>query len=189
MHKAGQQRRWKKDNFQATKLPGPALKWSLPSTEQSSLTGKNSASRQDVARLSLLKRLGSCWPCRIAIEPETIRSRLRELAFLNSSATIWYRRLDQLEQDADGEEWVQYHFSGGLQEFVKWTNRDREPMHKPIFIQKEVRDAESQAHAVYNNVHIIASRLSMTATAIDVCVLFLIASSTPRDVSGWSSWL
>ncbi len=31
--------------------------------------------------------------CRVAMDPKTIRTRLQELAFLNSAATIWFRAL------------------------------------------------------------------------------------------------
>lgn len=67
-------------------------------------------------------------------DPETIRSRLRELAFLNSAATIQYRAAKQVA----AAEWTEYHFGGGLREFVTWTNRDREAMHEPIYVTKEV---------------------------------------------------
>jgi DNA gyrase subunit B len=70
----------------------------------------------------------------VEFDPETIRSRLRELAFLNSAATIQYRA----GKGEGSEEWNTYHFSGGLKEFVSWTNRDREVMHDPIYITKEV---------------------------------------------------
>lgn len=75
---------------------------------------------------------------------ETIRSRLRELAFLNSAATIQYRAA---KGDVAAAEWTEYHFAGGLKEFVTWTNRDREAMHKPIYITKEVRECPCQGCA------------------------------------------
>ena len=131
----------------------------------------------------------------VAFEPETIRSRLRELAFLNSSATIRFkviggsskravaarRALAVIEEeegdikyddssssssvlatatadddddnsssprppspntalspvpsstiDADG--WETFHFAGGLEEYVRWLNRDKSPLHpKPFY--------------------------------------------------------
>lgn len=133
----------------------------------------------------------------VAFEPETIRARLRELAFLNSSATIRFKviggsskravaaarraALDSAEEeggadsdgvvgrgvpatasaaddedegektsssastpaalpsspvptstiDADG--WETFHFAGGLEEYVRWLNRDKSPLHPRPF--------------------------------------------------------
>jgi len=126
----------------------------------------------------------------VAFEPETIRARLRELAFLNSSATIRFkviggsskkavaarRALAFIEEeegdikyddssasssatatadddddegssssrppppsspvpsstfDADG--WETFHFAGGLEEYVRWLNRDKSPLHPRPF--------------------------------------------------------
>ena len=134
----------------------------------------------------------------VAFEPETIRARLRELAFLNSSATIRFkviggssrravaarRALASAEEeegdikyddsvsstvtaddddddggggknassssssppppssatvspvpsstiDADG--WETFHFAGGLEEYVRWLNRDKSPLHPRPF--------------------------------------------------------
>jgi len=96
----------------------------------------------------------------VAFDPETIRSRLRELAFLNSSATIHFRVLGQKKSGAgaaaaaignsDGgvsmngnsalaiEGWETYHYSGGLVEYVRYLNRDKQPVHDPFFLSKEV---------------------------------------------------
>lgn len=139
---------------------------------------------------------------------ETIRSRLRELAFLNSSATIHFRVLGQkistsaaaaaaaengtttsssgteaaagakkkggkiakaessngsgaaatngaaspeavagggtltlldnelLASGPDADGWEILHFSGGLAEYVAYLNRDKQPVHTPIFFSK-----------------------------------------------------
>ena len=133
----------------------------------------------------------------VAFEPETIRARLRELAFLNSSATIRFQviggsskravaaarraALDSAEEeggaDSDGvvgrgvpatasaaddedegektsssastpaalpsspvpsstidaEGWETFHFAGGLEEYVRWLNRDKSPLHPRPF--------------------------------------------------------
>lgn len=102
-------------------------------------------------------------------DPDTIRSRVRELAFLNPSATIHFRSKNQekgkkgekvrksavevhdgsdpVEASSDAEEngsslvgedgWETYHFSGGLAEYVKYINRDRQSLHEPIVFSKE----------------------------------------------------
>lgn len=111
--------------------------------------------------------------CSVSFEPDTIAARLRELAFLNSSATINFRALpkrassassavdghrisssasessssessdDDLEgqQDSHASEshpWQTFHYSGGLLEYVKWLNKERQPFHEPIMISREV---------------------------------------------------
>ncbi|KAI3431387.1 hypothetical protein D9Q98_004441 [Chlorella vulgaris] len=98
-------------------------------------------------------------------DPDTIRSRLRELAFLNSRATIKFRALDPktsssrssngssngsgaaaaadaqaggngMETKQADEDWEVFHYSGGLVEYVKFLNRDKEPIHEPIYFTK-----------------------------------------------------
>lgn len=119
-------------------------------------------------------------------DADTIRSRLRELAFLNSAATIHFRVLSQHEprkagtvgitaarkdhaengngasahgaehngalshapspaavppsssQWKEGPEWEILHYSGGLAEYVKFLNRDKQEVHTPITFSKEV---------------------------------------------------
>lgn len=55
--------------------------------------------------------------CSATFDPETIRSRLRELAFLHSAATIHFR-----VRGAKGvpEEWEVLHYSGG------WARAEQE---------------------------------------------------------------
>lgn len=80
------------------------------------------------------------------MDPKTIRTRLQELAFLNSDATIWFRAIDSTTPQSSGNgagphsepEWEKLHFDGGLCEYVKYLNRDSQPMHEPIFITDKV---------------------------------------------------
>jgi len=95
-------------------------------------------------------------------DPETIRSRLRELAFLNSNATINFRVKNHQgkkksqkyegsekkddsspskQDDAISEDgWEVFHFSGGLAEYVKHINRDRISSHEPIVFSRKDGD-------------------------------------------------
>ena len=100
-------------------------------------------------------------------DPDTIRSRLRELAFLNPEATIHFRAknynpkkssgkdeqqqgtTEPLSEDEtpakDGDEdgaWELFHFSGGLAEYVKHINRDRLSTHEPIFFSRKDGDVQ-----------------------------------------------
>jgi len=59
-----------------------------------------------------------------------IAGRVRELAFLNPNCKI----IINDERDGKKEE---FHYEGGLVEFVKWINRSKSPIHKPIYFKKE----------------------------------------------------
>lgn len=119
--------------------------------------------------------------CRATFDPDTIRSRLRELAFLNSRATIFFRALDGKQPgapangngsaggsgsgagnagkasapaaadtevaatlspaaaEATAAGWEVFHYSGGLAEYVRYLNRDKEAIHEPFYFSKQVR--------------------------------------------------
>lgn len=61
---------------------------------------------------------------------DTLAERMRELAYLNKEVTI------KIKDERDGEESV-FHFKGGIKEFVKYLDEQREPLHKPIYIEGE----------------------------------------------------
>jgi len=62
---------------------------------------------------------------------ETIRTRLREMAFLNSNVKIL------LKDDRSGAE-DEFHFKGGIKEYVEYLNRKRIAVHQePILMQGE----------------------------------------------------
>jgi len=61
---------------------------------------------------------------------ELIATKMRELAFLNPGLTI------KLEDESTGKK-EEFYAAGGLVEFVKWLNRARKPLHKPIYFKKQ----------------------------------------------------
>jgi len=61
-----------------------------------------------------------------------ISARLRELAFLNPSVKITI--IDERKSPVLKEE---FHYDGGLTEFVKYINRSKTQLHKPIYFQKK----------------------------------------------------
>ena len=88
-------------------------------------------------------------------DPDTIRSRLRELAFLHPTSTIHLRTVSEkssapplpslhegvVGSDSAVDDWEIYHYSGGLSEYVKFLNRDKEALHPdPILFKKTVED-------------------------------------------------
>jgi len=70
----------------------------------------------------------------------TLEHRLRELAFLNSSVKL-------VLTDARGvaPKTVDMHYIGGLEEFVRWLDRSKTPLHKPTIALRAERDAADGA--------------------------------------------
>jgi len=59
-----------------------------------------------------------------------IVNRVRELAFLNPTVKIIVKD----EKEGKKEE---FHYDGGLIEFVKWVNRSKAAIHKPVYFKKQ----------------------------------------------------
>ncbi|NGP87149.1 DNA topoisomerase (ATP-hydrolyzing) subunit B [Fodinibius halophilus] len=84
---------------------------------------------------------------------EIIASRMRELAFLNPEITILLR--DEREDELEDE----FHYEGGVKDFVQYLDEDREPMmDEPILIEGEVDMVPVELAIQYNgsysqNVH------------------------------------
>ncbi|KAL8493773.1 hypothetical protein ACS0TY_024803 [Phlomoides rotata] len=70
----------------------------------------------------------------IEFEYSTISGRIRELAFLNPEVTIALEK-----EDADPEKRLhnEYSYAGGLNEYVKWLNADKTPLHEVLGFSKE----------------------------------------------------
>ena len=57
---------------------------------------------------------------------ETIKERLRQMAFLNKGVRIIL--VDERDVDAEEKRSDEFYFKGGVKEFVQWLNRNRVPM-------------------------------------------------------------
>jgi DNA gyrase subunit B len=68
-------------------------------------------------------------------DASTVKSRLREMAFLNSGLEIRFRD----ERGPEVEE-VTFQYKGGLIDFVKHLNATREPIHKQVAYFSDVSD-------------------------------------------------
>ena len=69
---------------------------------------------------------------------ETLERRLREMAFLNKGIKI------TLKDEREGKKQEEtFHYEGGLKEFVKHLNTNKEPLHQDI-IYVEVMDKERE---------------------------------------------
>ena len=128
---------------------------------------------------------------------DTLAGRLRELAFLNSGLSITLN-------DARIKKSVDYVYRGGIIEFVKYLNQNKEVLHgKPVFFARE-RDgvaaeislqyndsyAES-VHSFVNNIntieggtHLIGFRSALTRTLTNYAEREGFASKAKVSVSG-----
>ncbi len=89
---------------------------------------------------------------------DTLESRLRELAFLNSGLRIALTD----ERTGKGDT---FQFNGGVKEFVEYLNRSEDVLHKPITMAAELDNVQVEVvfqynlgeqeilHAYVNNVH------------------------------------
>lgn len=79
-------------------------------------------------------------------EYDTLRNRIRELAFLNRGVTITL--IDKRGDDDKSEE---FQYEGGIRSFVEHLNRNREALHKPIFIEGEKESLQVEVAMQYND--------------------------------------
>jgi len=76
----------------------------------------------------------------------TLATRFREICFLNAGLKIIF------EDEKSGKK-EEFCYAGGLVEFVKWLNKTREPMHKPIYFKKESEGIISEISMQYTNAY------------------------------------
>jgi DNA gyrase/topoisomerase IV subunit B len=105
-----------------------------------------------LSRLSSTQEHPYCIHCRVTFDVDTIRTRLREVAFLNRTATISFEARGASSSNSNGNgngsgdhaaDVETFHFSGGIAEFVAYNNRTRHAMHEPIFVSRLVRPQAS----------------------------------------------
>lgn len=74
---------------------------------------------------------------------DTLSARLRELAFLNRGLYIKI-----IDENADKEN--EFKYDGGIVEFVKHLNQNKNPLHKVIFFEKEREGLKLEIAMQYN---------------------------------------
>lgn len=91
---------------------------------------------------------------------DTLENRLRELAFLNKGILIIIR--DEREEKKE----KRFHYSGGIQEFVKHLNKNREALHEKIIYLEKSKDgsiveiAMQYTDAYTENIHSFANNIN-----------------------------
>jgi DNA gyrase subunit B len=112
---------------------------------------------------------------------DILSNRLRELAFLNRGLTISLKDLRTPEGQAET-----FTYQGGIVEFVKYLNNKKQPLHEPIYFERQRDDmvveiamqyTSSYTESVYsfaNNIntheggtHIIGFKTALTRVAND----------------------
>jgi DNA gyrase subunit B len=107
---------------------------------------------------------------------DTLAERMRELAYLNKNVSMY------IKDEAEGEE-AEYHFKGGIMEFVKYLDEDRSPIHKTVYIEGEKENTPVEVafeysdsyseniHSYVNNIntieggtHLVGFRTALTRT-------------------------
>ena len=68
---------------------------------------------------------------------DTVRRRLRELAYLNKGLEITF--VDEREKDPEKRERV-FKYEGGLSDYVKYINRDKSPLYENILMFEGMQD-------------------------------------------------
>lgn len=77
---------------------------------------------------------------------DTLANRLRELAFLNPGLRITL--IDEREEEKEKI----FKYDGGIKEFVKFLNKDKDVLHpEPIYIYKQQNDIIVEAAIQYND--------------------------------------
>ena len=74
----------------------------------------------------------------------TLAERMRELAYLNKNITITIK--DEIEGDNEI-----YHFKGGILEFVKYLDENRNVLHKPVYIEGEKDNVQVEIAFEYSD--------------------------------------
>ncbi|HKZ69304.1 MAG TPA: DNA topoisomerase (ATP-hydrolyzing) subunit B, partial [Anaerolineales bacterium] len=77
---------------------------------------------------------------------ETLVQRFREMAFVTKGVTI---QLVDERSDRD----MTFHFEGGIQSFVRYLNRNKQPLHPVIYIEKEVDGVGIEVAAQYTDAY------------------------------------
>ena len=75
---------------------------------------------------------------------ETLAQRLREMAFVTRAVTIY------LLDERDGKE-ISFYFEGGISSFVKYLDRNRDPLHDVVFVEKEIEDVGIEVAIQYTD--------------------------------------
>jgi len=78
---------------------------------------------------------------------ETLEQRFREMAFLNRGLTIEFSD----ERTDNGARFMTFYFEGGVRSFVRYLNKNRDVLHEPMYVEKEIDGNLIEAAIQYND--------------------------------------
>ncbi|MDD6468036.1 MAG: DNA topoisomerase (ATP-hydrolyzing) subunit B [Erysipelotrichaceae bacterium] len=77
----------------------------------------------------------------------TLRDRLRELAFLNKGIKICFT-----DERKDENHYEEFYYEGGIYEYVKYLNKNKTPIHEePVYIEGKEEDILVEVSFQYND--------------------------------------
>jgi len=79
----------------------------------------------------------------VVFDYKVLENRFREIAFLNPGLKI--QLYDEIKDKKE-----EFFSSGGLIEFVKWVNRSKEVIHKPVYFKRDTKDMNVEIAIQYN---------------------------------------
>lgn len=78
---------------------------------------------------------------------DVLAQRMREMAFVTRGVTI--RLIDERPDDFPRR--MTFYFEGGVLSFVRYLNRNRQPLHPPVYVEKEVDGIGVEVAIQYTN--------------------------------------
>jgi DNA gyrase subunit B len=79
----------------------------------------------------------------VVFDFKTLETRFREITFLNAGLKI--ELIDEIKDTRQ-----EFFSTGGLIEFVKWINKSKEVLHKPIYFKREMESGVIEISIQYN---------------------------------------
>jgi len=80
----------------------------------------------------------------VKFDYEVLEARFRELSFLNAGVKITFK--DEIKEKKED-----FFSEGGLMEFIKWLNRSKNALHKPVYFKKEFDHSNVEVAIQYND--------------------------------------
>jgi DNA gyrase subunit B len=78
---------------------------------------------------------------------ETLIQRFREMAFVTKGLTLYIRD----ERDGSDLSEMTFYFQGGIRSFVRYLNKNRQTLHRPIYVENQVNGSWIEAALQYTD--------------------------------------
>ncbi|MFH1608186.1 MAG: DNA topoisomerase (ATP-hydrolyzing) subunit B [archaeon] len=80
----------------------------------------------------------------LEFDAKVLETRFKEISFLNAGLRIVM--IDEIKGKSE-----EFFAAGGLMEFVKWLNKSKEVLHKPIYFKREMKEIIMEVAVQYNS--------------------------------------